>query len=184
KRHSIKHVVLTSFWSYYLLGREFGKERPYLLGDQFTESVTTAESQHVFSSHFRKTVRSLRELGVTVWIVAQVPTHNFDVPFRLSKMAFLGRDVQTVGRPLSEHLERLEFVNSVFNEINDAEVHLIDPAKFFCNENKLCKTEYNGRSLYQDAYHVTRYGSYQLMPGFEPLFQRIAEDRRGHGFDH
>ncbi|MGH8601597.1 MAG: SGNH hydrolase domain-containing protein [Gammaproteobacteria bacterium] len=63
-------------------------------------------------------------------------------------------------------------------------MHLIEPNNFIWDENRLCKTEYNGQSLYQDAYHVTRYGAYPLMPVFDPLFQRIAEDRKWHEIDH
>jgi hypothetical protein len=83
-----------------------------------------------------------------------------------------------VGRPLSEHIARQSFVNSVFEEIDGPGVHLIDPTPVFCSNDGLCRAARDGRSLYEDEHHVSRFGALEARPIFEPMFRALANEEQ------
>ena len=102
--------------------------------------------------------------------MAQVPEHLVWVPDDLALLSMQGGDIEQMGRPLSEHLERQAFVNSVFKEIKGENVTVLDPTPYFCAKNNRCKMALNGRSLYRDDDHLSIYGASQLRPLFKDIF--------------
>jgi hypothetical protein len=129
------------------------------------------EAKQLFSRHFRETIRTLTKLGVEVYIVNQVPSFRFNVSRRLVKVLWLNRDPEsTLTRPLSEHQERMSFLNGLFAEVSGPHVHILDPAPFLCREGVCYGTEGNA-PLYRDSNHLTYLGSQKLKPLLEQILQ-------------
>lgn len=173
KQHKIQHLLLVANWSVYTEGEESGEMAP-LVSDSETESESTRDARIVFKRRFDEHISRLLQHGFTVWILKQVPLMDFLPPVRLTQVALYGGDPAAVGRPLSEHMVRQAFVNSVLEGIDEAQVRLLDPKGLLCGENELCRAARDGHSLYSDEHHLSRYGSLQMKPLFEPMFNSIA----------
>ncbi|MCC1659491.1 hypothetical protein KSI16_24075, partial [Salmonella enterica subsp. enterica serovar Indiana] len=96
-----------------------------------------------------------------VWLVKEVPLQAFNVPYRLSRLAMLGRPTDREGLPLAEHVERQAYISSVFERIAAADpgVQLMDPAPKLCETNGWCRVERDGQSLYTDDNHLSAVGT-------------------------
>lgn len=174
EEHKIQHLVLIANWSLYTEGEESG-EMEWLISDAQSNSQSPQDPRVVFEKRFTETLDALLQHGFTVWIVKQVPLQRFLPPVRLTQVSLYGGDPNSVGRPLSEHVARQSFVNSVLEKIEHARVHLLDPAALLCAEDGMCKTARNGHSLYKDEHHLSRFGALQMRPMFEPMFKSIAD---------
>ena len=173
EQHKIKHLLLVANWSLYTEGRENG-EMAWLISDAQSNSQSPRESRLVFERRFTETLHTLLQRGFTVWIIKQVPLQKFLPPVRLTQVALYGGDPNSVARPLSEHMARQSFANSVMEKIEQDRVHLLDPSQLLCAEG-LCKTAHNGRSLYKDEHHLSRFGALQMRPMLEPMFKSITD---------
>jgi hypothetical protein len=172
--HKIQHLVLIANWSLYTEGEESGKTE-WIIGDAQSDSQSSRDPRVVFEERFTETLAALLQRGFTVWIVKQVPLQRFLPPVRLTQVSLYGGDPNSVGRPLSEHVARQSFANFVMGKIQHDRFHLLDPTGFLCAEDRLCKTARNGRSLYKDEHHLSRFGALQMRPMFEPMFKSIAD---------
>jgi hypothetical protein len=174
EQQRIQHLLLIANWSLYTEGEE-SEEMAWLISDAQSNSQSSRDPRVVFEERFTATLNALQQHGFTVWIVKQVPLQRFLPPVRLTQVSLYGGDPDSVGRPLSEHVARQSFVNSVLEKIEHARVHLLDPTDLLCAEDRLCKTARNGRSLYKDEHHLSRFGALQMKPMFEPMFKSIAD---------
>lgn len=174
--HEVRHVLLIGNWTLYTEGEEDGDVRWLIIDDQ-SESERPEDARAVFKRRFTESVALLLEHGFTVWIVRQVPLQSFPPPRRLTQVALYGGDPTVLGRPVSEHIERQAFVNSVFNSVRGPRVHLIDPTPLLCREKGLCEVARDGRSLYRDEHHLSRFGALQTRPLFEGMFESLAHGR-------
>ena len=181
----VSNVLLVSFWSQFTEGREIPMEgagqRDPFYADSTTKSSTPAEARAVFRSHFLQTIHFLRQQGIEIWIMNEVPIHLYWVSNQLAKTLKYGGDTNTLGRPYSNYAGRTAFINSVFNEIKDNHVHLLDPADILC-QNNFCHAAADGKALYSDFNHLSYYGAVSVLPIFRPLFQALGstpDDHRG-----
>jgi hypothetical protein len=176
----VKHILFIAYWSQYTEGRDIlvegpGKRDPFF-GDASVNSDSVAEARAVFRRHFIETVQLLRGLGVTIWIMKEVPAHRYLVPNQLTRTLLFGGDPDALGRPLSELVPRYAFVESVFQDLGGS-VRVVDPTPVFCRDG-FCRAAEQGRALYSDYHHVSLYGAMRLKPLLEPTFRAIAENPR------
>lgn len=174
EEHGIQHLVLIANWSLFTEGEESG-EMAWLIGDAQSNSPSSQDPRAVFEKRITETLDALLQHGFTVWIVKQVPLQRFLPSVRLTQVSLYGGDPSSVGRPLSEHVARQSFVNSVLEKIEHDRLHLLDPAPLLCAEDRVCRTARDGRSLYKDEHHLSRFGALQMRPMFEAMFRSIAD---------
>lgn len=174
--HGVRHVLLIGNWTLYTDGEENGDVKWLIIGEQL-ESTPPEDAHAVFKRHFIASIDLLLAHGFTVWIVEQVPLQPFDPPRRLTQAALYGGDPGALGRPVSEHAARQAFVNSVFESVAGPQVRLIDPTPLLCGEDGLCAAARDGRSLYRDEHHLSRFGALQTRPLFEEMFEAVAKGR-------
>jgi peptidoglycan/LPS O-acetylase OafA/YrhL len=178
KSNNIKCILFASSWSQYTEGREFKMEgagqQDKLYADSLTTSFSTADSKRVFKSKFTYTVNLLTHLSVDVWIMEQVPQHEFWAPNEIAKRLIYRQDTTKIGRNLKDHLQRQSFVNSVFAELaKNKQVHLLDPTSYFLKDNNFLTVYKNGKSLYRDYNHLSVDGAYLLAPMLTPMFKSL-----------
>lgn len=169
-------VVLVARWSLYVYGERSG-DTGASIHDPDTGKYDRSIAERFFADGLRAKVEQLRADGHRVWLVKEVPLQDFNVPYRLSRLAMLGRPTEAEGASLAEHMQRQAYINSVFDNIAAADpgVQLLDPTLKLCGENGKCRVELDGRSLYTDDNHLSVVGS-RFVAGFlEPFFNSLGK---------
>lgn len=174
ERHNVQHVVLVGRWSVYALGRTDGSDDLLMVDSDTGDRWNHAKE--LFRTNFKRTLSRLNALGITVWIMQQVPVQPYDVPHELTIQKMWGWDVLQAGVEVNEHLERQAFVNSVFSDAVGPSVRLADPAQILCAEGDRCLAVREGRPVYIDNNHLSTHGAKLLRPLFVPLFRSMASD--------
>jgi peptidoglycan/LPS O-acetylase OafA/YrhL len=173
-REHFSDVVLVARWSLYVYGERSG-DTGASIHDPATGKYDRAIAQQLFAEGLKAQVQQLRASGHRVWLVKEVPLQDFNVPFRLARLAMLGRPTDKEGLPLAEHLERQAFISATFERMAAADpgVRVLDPAPKLCDVNSWCRVELDGHALYTDDNHLSIAGS-RLVEGFlEPFFRTL-----------
>ncbi|UXZ22597.1 acyltransferase [Pseudomonas sp. YeP6b] len=173
-REQFSDVVLVARWSLYVYGERSG-DTGASIHDPATGKYDRAIAQQLFADGLSALVQQIRASGHRVWLVKEVPLQDFNVPYRLARLAMLGRPTDKEGLPLAEHLERQAYISRVFERIAaaDSGVRVLDPAPKLCDVNGWCRVELDGHSLYTDDNHLSIAGS-RLVEGFlEPFFHAL-----------
>ena len=167
-------VVLVARWSLYVYGQHSG-DTGASIHDPETGKYDRAIAERLFSEGLRALVQQLRAGGHRVWLIKEVPLQDFNVPYRLSRLAMLGRPTDREGLPLAEHVQRQAYISSVFAQIAaaDSGVQLLDPAPTLCAANGWCRVELGGQSLYTDDNHLSSVGTRYVEGFLEPLFRSL-----------
>ena len=167
----VSDVVLAARWSLYLYGEEDG-DTTYMLHDPRSGKADRAYAEQQLAQRLGTLVTLLRQHGHRVWLVAEVPLQKQPVPWRLTRLAMLGRSAADDGRPVAEHLARQAFIHQLFGGLaaRDAGVRVIDPTALFCARGGICRVESNGQSLYMDTNHYGDAAATYLQPLLAPLF--------------
>ncbi len=150
RRERVPDTVLAAYWSK-CHGREVEA-----LGRALTE-----------------TVRQLRAAGSRVWIVLDVPVHDFAPPRALAYHALrpgLFRDPRVLAVTPAEHAERNAVLTALRPELEAAGARLLDPASLLFETDGRARLAVDGEALYADGDHLTEAGSRLLQPLFAPVF--------------
>jgi len=170
EQHRVRHVFLVSSWSLYL--EENGS---FTLRDQIG-----ANPSDVLDRGLRRTVRKLRDLGSTVWIVKQVPRLSSDPKRAVAVNSQFGWDPPQ-GVSVAEHRAKQHTPNSVIHAIA-AEidgVFAVDPSLKFFDEQGYSRIADSRHMFYRDPSHLTPHGAKELLtPTFESVFHHIVPQRR------
>ncbi len=158
----IDTVVLSAFWARYSADR----------GDSnYNLSNNTDEKIEIFRDKFLKTMNYFKDNGVKVWIVKDVPSYSYDVPYRLAKNETYG-DVNNVYQDFPEYKNRSKVIDDIIKKIDYDLVSVINFDDIFCH-NSRCVTSYDGHSLYVDSNHLSTYGQDFVKNAFRPLFNEV-----------
>ncbi|WP_426132947.1 acyltransferase family protein [Pseudomonas sp. PWP3-1b2] len=173
-RDSFSDVVLVARWSLYVYGQRNGDTGP-TIHDPATGKYDRAVAERKFSEGMNALVHQLRASGRRVWLVKEVPLQEFNVPYRLSRLAMLGRPTDKEGLPVSEHLQRQATISAVFEQIAaaDSGVQVLDPAPKLCDTNGWCRVELGGQALYTDDNHLSIVGTHYVEGFLEPFFNTL-----------
>ncbi|MGB0993354.1 MAG: acyltransferase family protein, partial [Akkermansiaceae bacterium] len=164
----IKHVILCARWSFYASGKFPGQEKSHMRDREHSDTPQA----EVFEKHFALTISKLRERGIRVWVLQQIPFHYRSPPELIFHGMRFGRSLNELGSTISEHEERQKHPNSVF--ANTEGITVIDPLQVFATNTEHCRIESDGKSLYRDEDHLTMFGSRMLIPLLTPIFEEIA----------
>ncbi|MFQ6590431.1 MULTISPECIES: acyltransferase family protein [Pseudomonas] len=164
-------VVLAARWSLYVYGEHSG-DTGASIHDPATGKYDRAVAEQLFAAAVRAQVQRLRAGGHRVWLVKEVPLLPFSAPYRLSRLAMLGRPTDREGMPVADHLQRQAYINDVFEQLAKADsgVMLLDPASRLCDAGGWCGVELEGHSLYTDDNHLSDVGARFVEAFLEPLF--------------
>ena len=167
----IQDVILVARWSQHALG---DWDQPASSTLQLVENPEK-NSKEAFSMSLHHTVSKLRQLGIRVWIMKQVPLQYSFPPSRLANAIRYGRaqsiDLETLGTPLKQHRKRQFFVNTIIDSLADSNTVILDPTLYLSTPSDYSKIEKNGYSLYYDDDHLSKHGAAELEPLFRPIFK-------------
>jgi peptidoglycan/LPS O-acetylase OafA/YrhL len=171
-KEKVRDVVLAARWSLYLYGEEDG-DRKYVI--YRNDSRAIAEQR--MADEIRMMVSRVRETGARVWLFKEVPMQRWGTRGRLSSLAMIGRSAAQVGRPLIEHRQREQFIDTLFAQLSaaDPQVRMLDPASALCAQG-LCRAEINGEPMYMDENHLSDQGGERMRNLLAPVF--LSENAR------
>ena len=174
KDEPFSDVVLAARWSLYVYGQRNG-DTGASIHDPATGKYDRATAEQLFTEGLGALVQQLRAQGHRVWLVKEVPLQDFNVPYRLSRLAMLGRPTDREGLPLAEHMQRQAYISSLFERMAaaDSGVQLLDPAPKLCDTNGWCRVELAGKSLYTDDNHLSISGTLFVQGFLEPFFRTL-----------
>lgn len=152
KLQQIRHVVITSSWC-----------------------VAARKHEAEFHRALLKTIQRIHEAGAEVWLMKDVPSHEFDVPRVLAyhtEFPQLFSDPSTYTSNLEEHRKMNSVLENLTAEILATGAHILDPAPLLSNSEGKTIIVADGKSLYSDGNHITPKGASLLKPLFLPIFTR------------
>ncbi len=172
----IKHVLLVGRWGAYINGLPNG-DMGLILCDAETESKNPDQAKNVFVKNLRKTVSRLRKNGISVWIMRDVAFQPRDVPVTLAQAASRGMDLNSFALPTSVHRKNDEKINQLIDEaVEGLGAILLDPFPSFTDPSGIYLMAKDGRALYNDRDHLTKFGGMQLEGLLKPIFETITLD--------
>lgn len=128
-----------------------------------------------FEEGLQRRIEQLQQANKTVFVVMNPPLPNYQVPRVLAIATLRGEDLP---EPLSleDHRRRMEPVRAVVEALQENRgVGVIDPATVMCSGND-CVVQREGKSLYYDTAHISRYGAMISSSIFDPVFEEILAD--------
>ena len=169
-QNKIQSVILAARWAYYSQG-DPNERIPAPLVNPAHPKMSASEA---FQSSFNETIAKLKEAGVQVWILKQVPCQDLHPPSALANAVRYGRknkmDFESFGVTAENHLDRQLFSNNIIDSLADEQVRILDPLPYLRTASDHCRMGMNGRSLYIDRDHLSELGAMQLLPLYAPLF--------------
>jgi peptidoglycan/LPS O-acetylase OafA/YrhL len=172
-----RHVVLISRWSFYIHG--------YTELDGKTNSVRLFDGNTRVNSEPNGEIirRKLTELGefcsqrnVALWVIKEVPETGEQLPARQLLLYSVNRleKPSDAKQSYADHKHRTASIESIFQSIPDDLVQFIDPSPLLFDDKGLTINYLNGRSVYRDNDHVTKWGAEQIRPRLREMFQEMS----------
>lgn len=184
EKYDIHAVFLVARWQVNAQGRsdqEFaeGRRQVYIRDSESAGPLSLAGNMAVFERGLRRTLARMSPHGRNIVTVLDVPNTTVDTPYFLAKASLHGAGpevtIQTTaydekGKPVDALLLRLA---------GEWRAVPVQPRLFLCHESR-CMISKQGRSLYRDAHHLSKYGALQLVDFLRPVFQNSAIE---HSFE-
>ena len=126
----------------------------------------------LFETGLDRTIQKLLALDRRIIIISSVPEIGYDVPSAYFIALRTGRDVNQIIAPtFSEYRQRNAVVFVVLTRLEDHyPIQVIDPGLALCDET-ICNVVMNGNPLYQDAHHLSIFGSLSISSIFNSIFE-------------
>ena len=113
-------------------------------------------------------------MGVTIWVVDQVPESPFQPPAELAKIAIRGGNPEGLSVGDKEANPGRKEFNTLMDQISTNQVHRIDPTVKFCQTGR-CIVSNHGHSLFRDGGHISTYGALWMADQLEPIFKSLSK---------
>jgi SGNH domain-containing protein/acyltransferase-like protein len=156
---SITAVALAGAWDFWGTSVDIGtNERRYLSARDSTE-IGLEESQRVLRAGLERTVGELRQLGVQVLLLGQVPDYVRSPSDCMARARAAGMGTASCPRSRDEALARSAWTRETLREIATAHgAAVFDAAGRLC-AGSACLIEADGAPFYRDSDHLSPEGS-------------------------
>ncbi len=170
QEREIDTVILIAHWTWYAEGSQFGKENraPVYFHDDESRDLSTAENREVFARSLRRTINDLRGKVRRIIIVGPVPEVASEVPTTLAWRRIRGLS-EDIGATPSEFEARNASVMRNFAGFGTSAA-FVYPHRILCAEPR-CTVARDGKPLYFDEEHLSRFGAESVSEVFDPIFQ-------------
>jgi peptidoglycan/LPS O-acetylase OafA/YrhL len=145
QRH-IKNVIICAKWNGYVKTEEFKND-------------------------LLQTVRTLLDMGTSVYVLKDVPEHDTDLPAITALAALHDASLEPLMITPEKHAQANRYLAATFGQISQMGATVLDPADYFLNSQGLYDVVKNDQILYWDGNHLTVEGAALLTPLFEPIFK-------------
>jgi peptidoglycan/LPS O-acetylase OafA/YrhL len=168
---SIKTVILIGRWGNYVEGvryrDELERNKHVLVQSRLVSE--NSSTQLIAAAAFERTVSDLVAAGKRVWIVGPIPEIGIDVPRALYlKSLGIGRPGQIETTREEYNLRQAHVFRMIAAAARKYPIGVVWPDEVLC-DTSVCMVAANGRSLYQDGNHLSKFGATLLEPVFEKI---------------
>jgi peptidoglycan/LPS O-acetylase OafA/YrhL len=148
KRHQIRRVILVGKWTGY--------------------------QPHGFYPSLASTLQQLKDQGMRVDLILQVPLHQLDVPRALAFQKRYPKLWGEAGTTSARYANRSNPLRTWLRD-NAPWVHVIDLGTELFGPSGQAILEHQGQALYRDEGHLSRYGSERMAPRLEAILSEAAQ---------
>jgi len=170
QKRQLNTVILGAHWTVNAERSYIDRgELRYIPSGQDSESVELSfeESHRAFARSLHRTVTALHANGIRVVIIGQMPEIGVDVPMTLARNRMRGLS-QDIGPTLAQFEARNRFVLDTFRSL-DGMADFVYPHRMLCPKLR-CAVTLEGKPLYLDGNHLSRFGADSISAIFEPVF--------------
>ncbi|MDF1845046.1 MAG: SGNH hydrolase domain-containing protein [Rubripirellula sp.] len=163
-----RNLILVAAWSWYA-------DTPNIsLVDTRSNSETGSASETI-NRNLRNLNSFCMNRGITLWIVKEVPLTGESHPATTLVRYVAGRtsSLSNQRRTKADHDDKTTLVEEIFDVLKEEHVRFIDPAPLLFDDNQMTINYMEGRSVYRDKSHLTRWGGQCVRPVFEEMFDEI-----------
>lgn len=179
-----RNLLLVSRWSWYTNGfsdiESEGHARQHLLSDDEQGLLVSDPPEKVLSRNLEELVMFCEKNHIKLWILKQVPETKVLSPARELFLYSVGRtnQVSDARNTHVDHQRRQEKPENIFQREFCSDVRFLEPAPFLFDGDGNVMNYLDGRSLYRDNDHLTRWGTRLLRLLFKEamLEMRLQED--------
>lgn len=168
-KNRIRNVIWFARWNGYVT--------EYLVADDDKTPKNITESIEILKKHIYQSAKYFRDNKINLYIINQPPEYSENIPGILAKAALTHQSSKNLGLSQEDYNSQKSLIDALFTSIKDMPyVHIIDISDLFClKEEKHCKIDHNGYSLYRDNNHLSIQGAYYLTPKLETMFSNMKE---------
>lgn len=167
KRRHIPLVFMTAYWPKYVHGSELPNQ-----GEYFDASVPPPVDNlsAPIASALDRTLSELKQQGVSVVLVMDVPEMGHFVPEALAKATLAGTSTD-IAPPWSYIAKRQALARAMLEKYaTKYGAAIVDPLSAFCALGR-CEAARDGVPLYMDSDHITATAAKSLDYLFAPIFE-------------
>ncbi|MDG2381615.1 MAG: acyltransferase family protein [Pirellulaceae bacterium] len=126
--------------------------------------------------HFQEIITFCSKNSIRLWIVKTVPsTGEPAAAAEILKFALGSKnEVSSQKTSLADHQARTAKIEQLFRELDPDIVRFVDPAPLLFDSNQMTINYYEGRGVYRDRHHLSRWGAEQIKPLLEDMFRDKA----------
>lgn len=173
KKSRIEKVFFIGRWSLYTGGGYDKENKEYFLVDKNNMELTRDTSQAVFESALERTVEAYKDIGVTVYIVEQIPEQKTDASRLYQHLSLINLSDTRKGETIAsysvsrEHANDLQAYNRrVFQKLSsDDNVKIVNLDDYYCSAD-ICLIGDKYHSFYRDKDHLSEHGALLVVDEF------------------
>jgi hypothetical protein len=177
QQENIKNVIIANYNHYFLdsiLTQAPSHVMACLSDDESPK--TPQEAQAIFDRQLQYTVQVMQSLGLTVWMLEDVPDYDESVPRMLTQAARKGA-LETVGYDLTEYQKRQKTVNESLARLIPLGVRIVRVSETICPNGPCLLFDQEG-AFYLDAHHLNAHGALRFKDVLRPMIETIAETKQ------
>ena len=174
-----KNLILANRWSAYTDGpseHDYASKNPnaFQIMDNQAEHGEDASGAAVLTRGLKKLAAVCERKKIKLWIIEQVPETDESQPAREILLWSIGLRTQPSDLRTSrkEHKARQQRAQKAFATVETL-VTRLDPVDQLFDENGMTLNYLDGRAIYRDDDHLTKWGLQQLRPAFYRLLKEI-----------
>lgn len=161
REHEVTDVVLVARWTVYIEGRPNG-DRDMLITDSDGATRRTGDAKATMERSLDRTIVALREAGVRVWILTEVPSQVGDPARRIVAARFLnGGHVTGTTREWNDRRHRAAI--EIIERLESRGVNILDTWNYCFDESGNSMIFDDRGCFYKDDNHLSSYGSHRLL---------------------
>lgn len=181
-----RNLLIVSRWSWYTDGQSEiepkESEKIHLLSDDEQGLSATDPPEEVLSRNLEELVMFCEKNHIKLWVVKQVPEAGVLMPARELFLCSIGRKfrLSDARNTQVDHQRRQAKPENIFQREFCSDVRFVDPAPFLFDGDGKIMNYLDGRSLYKDSNHLTRWGVQLLRPLFKESMlemKRLGDQR-------
>lgn len=178
KDDNIKDVFLAARWEMYVSNDTVARNLPRITLEDGVKKNTDGGNAKIFKDGLMRTVKGLVKSGKNVYFVMDVPEVSFDPSSELGKQEYLknlfgGSDRVSAYVSLDNYENRNKQVLDAYEAVKQTTaVEKLDLYKAVCRDDK-CFLSYDGKSLYFDDNHLSRFGSNYVVGEYSKELDKI-----------